>query len=85
MNAEERERERERETELHFLTECTKYLNTRNHYYPKINKIFPQFNNCTPTEKLTFILGEKPECANIAARFISACQLLRDSHSQETI
>ncbi len=72
------------ETELHFLTECTKYLNTRNHYYPKINKIFPQFNNCTPTEKLTFILGEKSECANIAARFISACQLLRDSHSQET-
>ncbi len=71
-------------TELHFLTECTKYLNIRNHYYPKIKKILPQFNNCTPTEKLTFILGEKSECANIAARFIAACQLLRDSHSQET-
>ena len=72
------------ETELHFLTECSKYQTIRYHYYPKINKIFPQFNNCTPTEKLTFILGEKSECANIAARFIAACQLLRHSHSQDT-
>uniref|UniRef100_A0A9J8AFQ2 ribonuclease H n=1 Tax=Cyprinus carpio carpio TaxID=630221 RepID=A0A9J8AFQ2_CYPCA len=72
------------ETELHFLTDCPKYQTIRYHYYPKINKIFPQFNNCTPTEKLTFILGEKSECANIAARFIAACQLLRHRHSQDT-
>ncbi len=47
------------ETELHFLTECTKYLNIRDHYYPKINKIFPQFNNCTPTEKTHLHSGGK--------------------------
>lgn len=53
-------------------TECPNNLNIRDHFYPKINKIITQFNNCTPTKKLTFILGEKSPCVNIAARFITA-------------
>ncbi len=47
------------ETELHFLTECPKYLNIKDHYYPKMNTIFPQFSIRSPTEKLSFILGEE--------------------------
>ncbi len=70
------------ETELHFLTECTKYKDIRDHYYPKINKIFPQFNTCNPTQKLSFILGEEAKCCNIAARFVSSCDLLRDSQRE---
>ncbi len=70
------------ETELHFLTECTKYKDIRDHYYPKINKIFPQFNTCNPTQKLRFILGEEAKCCNIAARFVSSCDLLRDSQRE---
>ncbi len=83
----ERERESDRvlgvtETELHFLTECPKYTDIRDHYYPKINLIFPQFNFCSPTEKLNFILGEEAKCAIIAARFIASCHLLRDSQRE---
>ncbi len=70
------------ETELHFLTECPKYTDIRDQYYPKINLIFPQFNICSPTEKLSFILGEEAKCAIIAARFISSCHLLRDSQRE---
>ncbi len=70
------------ETELHFLTECTKYTDIRDHYYPKINLIFPRFNFCSPTEKLSFILGEEAKCAIIAAKFVSSCHLLRDSQRE---
>ncbi len=70
------------ETELHFLTECTKYTHVRDHYYPKINLIFPQFNTCNPTQKLSFILGEEAKCALIAATFLSSCHLLRDSQRE---
>ncbi len=70
------------ETELHFLTECPKYTDIRDHYYPKINHIFPQFNICSPTQKLSFILGEEAKCALIAARFVSSCHLLRDSQRE---
>ncbi len=72
------------ETELHFLTECTQYKDIRDHYYPRINKIFPQFNTCNPTQKLRFILGEEAKCCNIAARFVSSCDLLRDTHTHIT-
>ncbi len=70
------------ETELHFLTECTKYTHVRDHYYPKINHIFPQFSTYNPTQKLSFILGEEAKCAIIAARFVSSCHLLRDSQRE---
>jgi len=70
------------ETELHFLTECPKYLNIKDHYNPKMNTIFPQFSIRSPTEKLSFILGEEAKCAIIAARFVSSCHLLRDSQRE---
>ncbi len=70
------------EMELHFLTECPKYLNIKDHYYPKMNTIFPQFSIRSPTEKLSFILGEEAKCAIIAARFVSSCHLLRDSQRE---
>ncbi len=70
------------ETALHFLTECTKYTHIRDHYYPKINTIFLQFSICSPTEKLSFILGKEAKCAIIAARFVSSCHLLRDSQRE---
>ncbi len=72
------------ETELHFLTECPKYQNIRDHFYPNINHIFPQFNICSPTEKLCFILGEKAKCAIIATKFVASCHHLRDKHNPET-
>ncbi|XP_056588353.1 uncharacterized protein LOC130408891 [Triplophysa dalaica] len=67
------------ETELHFLTECPKYKDIREHYYPKINHIFPQFNSLNQTQKLRFILGEEAKCCHVAARYVSSCDLLRDS------
>lgn len=70
------------ETELHFLTECTKYQTIRDHYYTKIIKIFPQFNAYNPTQKLIYILGEETKCTNLAARFVLSCHLLRDNQNQ---
>ncbi len=71
------------ETELHFLTECPKYTDIRDQYYhPKSIIYFPQFNICSPTQKLSFILGEEAKCAIIAARFVSSCHLLRDSQRE---
>ncbi len=64
------------ETEPHFLTKCPKYKHIREHYYPKINTIFPQSDTCNPTQKLSFILGEEAECCNIAAWFVASCQLV---------
>ncbi len=53
------------ETELHFLTECPKYQISETTTTPKLIIYFPQFNICSPTQKLSFILGEEAKCALI--------------------
>ncbi len=46
------------ETELHFLTECSKYTDIRRVYYDKIQQIHPTFTTLSDQEKLAYLLGE---------------------------
>ncbi len=46
------------ETELHFLTECSKYTDIRTVYYDKIQQIHPTFTTLPDQKKLAYLLGE---------------------------
>ena len=40
------------ETELHFLTQCNKYTNIREEFFPKIEMVCPEFKRMTEKERL---------------------------------
>ncbi|KAG1932341.1 kinesin-like protein KIF13A [Pimephales promelas] len=61
------------EDELHFLTECSKYKNIRDAYFTQIAQIVPQFQQASPINKLSYILGEKEECVHLAAQYVVHC------------
>merc|ERR1712082_16415 len=67
------------ETELHFLLHCDKYKEIRDSFFPKINQKYNEFETTTDTSALQYILGEKPECAIIAAHYVWNYHQLRDS------
>ncbi len=50
------------ETELHFLTECSKYTDIRTVYYDKIQQIHPTFTTLPDQEKLAYLLEEHKTC-----------------------
>jgi len=66
------------EDELHFLTECSKYKNIRDAYFTQIAQIVPQFQQVSPINKLSYILGEKEECVHLAAQYVSSCHHMRE-------
>lgn len=70
------------ETELHFLTECDHYKDIRTKYFPQITNIYKEFENVTNRERLVYLLGEKPNCCILAAKYVSACHGLRDNHNE---
>ncbi len=57
------------ETELHFLTECSKYTDIRTVYYDKIQQIHPTFTTLPDQEKLAYLLGEHKTCCVFAAQY----------------
>ncbi len=61
------------ETELHFLTECSKYTDIRTVYYDKIQQIHPTFTTLPDQEKLAYLLGEHKTCCVLAAQYVSLC------------
>src|SRR4029434_666424 len=56
------------ETELHFLTQCTKYQSLRDQYFAKIIKMCPEFLYLSDLERLPTLLGEREYCCRLAAR-----------------
>ncbi|KAI4882773.1 hypothetical protein NFI96_009365, partial [Prochilodus magdalenae] len=45
------------ETELHFLTECSRYESIRTRFYETASSVCPEFQLCSDPEKLPYILG----------------------------
>ncbi len=66
------------ETELHFLTECSKYTDIRTVYYDKIQQIHPTFTTLPDQEKLAYLLGEHKTCCVLAAQYVSLCHHRRE-------
>ncbi len=67
------------ETELHFLTECSKYTDIRTVFYDKIQQIHPTFKTLSDQEKLAYLLGEHKNCCVFAAQYASACHHRREN------
>ncbi|XP_066509001.1 C-type lectin domain family 4 member F-like [Hoplias malabaricus] len=65
------------ETELHFLTECTKYNQIRAEFFTKISLRIPAFTHLPDSEKLP--LGGNKECCPLAAQYVHASNALRDN------
>ncbi len=66
------------ETELHFLTECSKYTDIRTVFYNKIQQIHPTFKTLPDQEKLAYLLGEHKTCCVFAAQYVSLCHHRRE-------
>ncbi len=71
------------ETELHFLTECSKYTDIRTVYYDKIQQIHPTFITLSDQEKLAYLLGEHKTCCVFAAQYVSLCHHRREDTPPE--
>ena len=69
------------ETELHFLTSCQMYDHIRDTYFPQITQIHQEFENKSNFGKL---LGEIPQCAITAARFVTCCHEKRATSEEQT-
>ena len=67
------------ETELHFLTQCHKYRNIWEKFFPQFEKHCPKFGGLTAREKLPLILEKKKECAVVAAKYVISCHNKRDN------
>ena len=72
------------ETELHFLTSCPMYDHIRETYFPQITQIHKEFENKSNFEKLPYLLGEIPQCAITAARFVTCCHEKRATSEEQT-
>ncbi|XP_036438699.1 tripartite motif-containing protein 16-like [Colossoma macropomum] len=73
------------EMELHFLTECPRYVSIRKEFYKKVSSVCPEFELCSDSEKLAYVLGGKSELITHAARYVTACHNLRDDHMSESV
>ena len=67
------------ETEVHFLLRCEKYTDIRERFLPKNRQKCPEFDALSEPKKAQYLLGERKECAIIAASYITNCHSLRDS------
>ncbi len=69
------------DTELHFLTECSKYTDGCNLwtvFYDKIQQIHPTFTTLPDQEKLAYLFGEHKTCYVFAAQNVSLCHHRRE-------
>ncbi|KAL7869778.1 hypothetical protein AOLI_G00137660 [Acnodon oligacanthus] len=73
------------ERELHFLTECPRYNSIRKEFYEKVSSVCPEFQLCSGSEKLPYMLGENSELITHAARYVTTCHNLRDDQSYQPV
>ena len=73
------------ETESHFLLYCDKYKDLREVFFEKINHIYPEFIHLPDLQKLSYLCGEKSQCAVIAAKYVQSCHNLRKTSSVENV
>ena len=64
-------------TELHFLNSCQMYDHIRDTYFPQITQTHKGYENKPNFDKLPYLLGEIPQCAITAARFVTCCHTKR--------
>ena len=69
--------QKEVETELHFLPSYPMYDHIRHTYFPQITQIHKEFENKHNFDTLPHLLGEIPQCAITAARFVTCCHKKR--------
>ena len=67
------------ETELHFLTQCTKYKDIRQNYLKNNGEVLPEFLLASSEERLSYLTGENEECLVLAAQYVTSCHKRRES------
>ena len=72
------------ETELLFLTSCPMYDHIRETYFPQIPQIHKEFEIKPDFVKPPYLLGEIPQCAITAARFVTCCHKKRSTSEEQT-
>ena len=72
-------------TELHFLTSCQMYDHIRDTYFPQITKTHKEIENKSNFYKLPYLLGEIPQCAITAARFVTCCHRKSATSEEQTL
>ena len=72
------------ETERHFLTSCQMYDHIRDTYFPQITQTHKELKNKSKFDKLPYLLGEVPQCAITAARFVTCCNKKRATSEDQT-
>jgi hypothetical protein len=72
------------ETELHFLTSCQIYDHIRDTHIHQITQIHKEFEKKSNFDKLPYLLGEIPQCAVTAARFVTSCHKKRATSEEQT-
>jgi hypothetical protein len=72
------------ETELHFLTSCQMYVHIIGTYFSQITQIHKEFENKPNFDKLTYLLGEIPQCAITAAICVTCYYKKRATSEEQT-
>ncbi len=67
------------ETELHFLTECSIYMDMRTVFYDKMQQIHQTFKTLSNQEKLPYLFGEHKNCCVFSVQYVSACHDRREN------
>ena len=73
------------EIELHFLTFCQMYDHIRDTDFPQITQIHTEFENKSNFDKLSYVLGDIPQCAITAARFVTCYHKKRATSEKQTL
>jgi hypothetical protein len=60
------------------------YDHIRDTYFPEITQIHKGFENKRYFDKLPYLLGEIPQCAITAARFVTCCHKKRATSEEQT-
>jgi hypothetical protein len=60
------------------------YYHIRETYFPQITQIHKEFEKKSYFDKLPYILGEIPQCAITAARFVTCCLKKRATSEEQT-
>ena len=71
------------ETELHFLTSYPMYDRIRDTYFPQLHRPTKNLKNKSNFDKLPCLLGEIPQCAITAARFVTCCHKKRATSEEQ--
>jgi hypothetical protein len=77
--------EKEVEAEWHFLMSCQMYVHIRDTYFPQITQIHKELDNKPDFDKLSYLLGEIPQCAITAAICVTCCHKKRATSEEQAL